>query len=54
MNKDAKGKDNLFNAYVGLRINGMTPEELLLIFSRKHIQLFESLFAKYWGAVTTV
>jgi len=43
-------KDNLFTAYIGLRIDGMTPEELLVLFSRKHIKIFEGLFVKYWGA----
>jgi len=43
-------KDNLFNAYIGLRMDGMTPEELLMLFSRKHIKIFEALFVKYWGA----
>lgn len=42
-------KDNLFYAYIGLRIDGMSPEELLVLFNRKHIKVFEALFVKYWG-----
>ena len=44
-----RSKDNLFNAYIGLRIDGMTREDLLVLFSRKHIKIFETLFVKYWG-----
>jgi len=42
-------KDRLFNAYIGLRFDGMTPEELRMLFRRKHIKIFEALFVKYWG-----
>jgi len=43
-------EDNLFNAYIGLSIDGMTPEGLLMLFIRKHIKISEALFVKYWGA----
>ena len=47
-------KDKLFNAYIGLRIDRMTPEDLLVLFSRKHIKVFEALFVKYWGGAILV
>lgn len=49
-NRDMGSKDSLFHAYIGLRMDGITPEELLVLFSRNHVNVFESLFLKYWGA----
>ena len=42
-------KDKLFNAYIGVRTDEITPEELFRFFSQKHIKIFEALFVKYWG-----